>query len=265
MLPGNALAVPALQLDVEGGWYNFETETVVIGQGEPFIIYAILTEKNQAAGLDNYYLSVALVSSDGTPIPDTDPIIGSYYIDTDINDGLGNGTTVDVTGDMVYGVPPLEEVSSLDGSDPGDLQTHDVFLTYYNEYAFTFSASQTTATYNAGYDVDDPDAEITAGGIAGGGLIPGEEGSYYWAFYVDATDLPGTEYNLHFDLYSEQFGRNAPSGYNDIDRDLFAPFSHDAQSVPEPDTLLLFGSGILLAGIFFKKRKRTTPKDLQTG
>jgi hypothetical protein len=213
-----ASAYPMLQLDIGGGVYDLTTETIV-GTSNPFTLYAILTPQHNATTsqinallADTYYISVALT-------PMTAPLGGS------LGSFAFNGTTVDVTSDMSYGVPPMEANLAFDAND---LSKHSIFPTYFREFGFTFSAFNTGLAYNT---ADDP-----------GGLTTGS-GAYYAAFDVDSTGL-AAGYNLHFDLYNTDVRQGT-----DIDVDDFAPFSHDAecctQKVPEPGTLLLLGSGVI--------------------
>lgn len=225
----DASAIPTLQLDIRGGVYDTVTETIV-GTSDPFTLYAILTpQQNLSASRLNslltqtYYISAALT-------PRTAPPGGSYGSFT------FDGTPVDVTSDMTYGVPPLEANVAFDA---GDLSRHSIFETYFSEFAFTFNPSNTALSYNT---ADNP-----------GGPTAGT-GSYVAAFNVDSR-LLASGYDLHFDLYSEVVRQNG-----DIDRDQFAPFSHDAeccaQEVPEPASGLLLGSGLAALGVFRKKFRR---------
>lgn len=213
-----ASAYPVLQLDIGGGVYDLTTETIV-GTSNPFTLYAILTPHQNATTsqisallADTYYISAALTPK--TPQPGGS--FGSFTF---------NGTPVNATSDMYYGVPPVESNLAFDAND---LSKHGIFETYFWESAFTFSALNTALAYNT---ADDP-----------GGPTAGS-GAYYAAFDVDSTGL-AAGYNLHFDLYNTSVKRGT-----DIDVDDFAPFSHDAecctQKVPEPGTLLLLGSGVI--------------------
>jgi len=216
---GTAFAIPALQLDIKGGTYDLSTETI-IAQNDPFMLYALLKPTSGAPLTDTYYISAALVPKTG---PDPLPGGGSFTF---------AGTTIDVTKDMVYGVPPLETNLSY---DHGDLAKHGIFLTYFAEFSFQFNASNRATVYNT---QDTPGAGPTPNPFGG---------MYFQAFSVDTTGLaPG--YAIHFDLYNEELHRLCGGG-TDIDIDKFAPFSHDAQSpptrVPESGALLLFGTGLI--------------------
>jgi hypothetical protein len=173
---------------------------------------------------DTYYLSMAVVpqqSQDGANL-------GSFTYD---------GNTVNVTGDMVYGVPPLEAQLAFDN---GDLSTHGIFETYYQQIDFTFYS---------GYQIDPYNTQDRA--KAGDPISITGSGMYIMPFEIDVTNLaPGTY--IHFDLYNSLL-----IGATDIDVNQFAPYSHDAQSnghkVPEPGMLSLLGLGLF--GMAFFRRK----------
>ncbi len=158
---------------------------------------------------------------------------------------------------MVYGTPPLDALDQF--HDAGDLSRHSIFDTYFSQHGFQFTAGDTTTTYNT---QDDPGGTLfdTSG-----------SGSYYAQFDVDVSGLD-SGFGLHFDLYNTDVLMDG-----DIDRDDFAPYSHDAEilrppgpgpgpgpggpgpgpgtSIPEPGTLFLLGSG-LAALLGSKGRKR---------
>jgi hypothetical protein len=230
-----AQAYPVLQLDIVGGVYDPVTQTIM-STGDSFQLVALLTPKTggpagETAQLlaDRYFISVALTPKTG---PTHVPSLGSFS---------WNGTGYDVTEDMVYGTPPLENLT-LAAEDPGDLQSHGIYPTFFREFEFSFSATQTVAAYDTAVDTGGP----TAG-----------TGSFAQVFDI-VKSLPG-EYQLHFDLYNTEIRTKCQGRSSCVvtDEDIvngpdgFAPFSHDAESgnappppVPEPATMALLAAGL---------------------
>jgi hypothetical protein len=239
VLPGTAAAVPLLQLDIAGGYYDTSTQTI-IASGPVFTLTAVLTPSQNATATDianllndTFYISAAV-----TP----------QYGPTDGGSFVFNGQTVDVIGDMVYGTPPMDTPGLIQTTDPGDLAPHAIYPTYFSEFGFQFSPVNRALEYNT---ADNP-----------GGLTPSATGTSYYANFSVDTRLLDPSYAIHFDLY-DTFLRNCSrnltaSGCTDVDIDHFAPFSHDAQSppVPEPASMLLLGSGIG-AGVLRRLRRKT--------
>lgn len=213
-----ARALPVLQLTVAGGTYVGSSETTVAGSGE-FVLYA-LGDPGRVHPGDTFYISAALeqgtAHSDSTVGP-APVAAGSFTF---------NGQSIDATGDMTF------------GQAGGSLQTHGEYLTYYRQFAFTFTGARTTA-FNA--QTATPGGPLAAGCTA--------DCLYFDSFVVNVDNLDPA-YSIHFDLY-----HLAADGT--VDR--FAPFSHDAQSgrggdLPEPGTLALFG--LALAGTICRDRRR---------
>ena len=223
-MASSAQAIPTLQLDIAGGYYDSATQTI-IAPGDSFTLYALLNASPSELST-NFFISAALT-------PQTTPpgISGSSFSFA--------GQNVNVTGDMVYGVPPLEAVVAKDQNDLGQ---HSIFETYFKEFQFNFDSTKTMSLYN------------TQDRAKSGGTIPTSGTGLYWmAFNVD-TSLLAPGYGIHFDLYSEKLGKNY---LGDLDVNQFAPFSHDAQSgppVPEPGTIVLLGAGLIGLAIFGKRR-----------
>lgn len=222
--PNDASAVPTLQLDINGGRYDFATETIVTSS-DIFTLYALIKPDAKNTLADTYYISAAI-----TPQVHSGASLGSFVF---------NGTTVNVTSGMYYGVPPLEAILAF---DPGDLPTHGIFPTYFREFGFQFNSTNRISSYNS-------QTRAQSGGAVNLAYNP-TGGLYYASFNVNVTRLaPG--YELHFDLY------NTAVKKGDVDVKKFAPFSHDAgttSTVPEPGTLLLLGSGF--AGLYLSRRLR---------
>ena len=218
----SAHAVPALQLDIAGGYYDTTTQTILTSSNT-FTLYALL-DPTQVSASRSYYISAAL-----EPVTSSSANLGSFSF---------NGTSVNATSGMIYGTPPLEIFSSLQGFDAGDLAPHGIYPTYFREFEFAFNPANTSGIYNT--------AETSGGLHAGSGLL-------YAAFTVDTT-LLRSPYQLHFDLYSERVLQG------DVDVKNFAPFSHDAgtngttRGVPEPSAALLMGIGLIGFGLWQRRR-----------
>lgn len=220
---GPAYAVPALQLNITDGTYDALTETVV-KEDTTATVNAYLKVANGTSLTDTYYLAISLEPSQASPA-----MLGSFTID---------GTTVDVTADMVFGTP-------------AGLSPHSIFDTYYYEVDFMFSGTQVKEVNTE----DDPGFDPTAPTSAGTDL-------YVEAFEIDVSNLDPSV-SLHFDLYNK-----AANNKGVIQVSKFAPFSHDAEltpsdpgdpldpeEVPAPGTLLLIAAPLLGFGLRSMRRK----------
>lgn len=234
----NAEAIPVLQLDMRGATYETRTQTVIAG-GDQFTVYAMLQPRSDWSAADinwflsnTYYLSVALTPSIANPAN-----LGSFTF----GQSGGAQTTVGVTGDMVYGAPPLEAFAAMQGPDSGDLEGHDIYPTYFREFAFQF----------------DPTARATAydSAVIQGGPTADPNGTAYYVAFTGDKSLLQDGYDLHFDLYSTLVKNCGTAGYascGDVDIDLNATFNRDAetrQSVPEPATGLAMLVGVAAAAV----------------
>jgi hypothetical protein len=206
---------------------------------------------------DRFRISAAL-----SPKTDTAGSFGSFDF---------NGATVDVTDDMVYGTPPVDNLLSPIGTtDNGNLATHSIFDTYFKEFEFQFNSAKTVRAFNV---QDDEGKSIVHYSPTTSDEL-GKDFLYYVKFTVDVNNLD-TNRSIHFDLYNTLICTDSTGqcdGNGDVDSDSFAPFSHDAQSglggdgdsgggtgsqAPEPSSIALIGLG-LVAFSFFQRRRTIT-------
>lgn len=217
-----ASAAPILTLDAPGGTAQpgyLPGTTTVIAPGTLFLLTATLNP-NGAAGAelsallsDVYYIAAAVAPEVQQPGLDLGSFNFSGYNGTVVIEQTPGpiDSTIDVTGDMLYGNPPVDAVMG-NHYDSGDLNPHSIYSTYYTQFGFQFSQT------------------------------PNAAGHYTANFLVDTGDL-APDHVMHFDLYSTTAFRNG-------DVDAF-PFSKtDVESsapVPEPTSLLLLSSGLFAA------------------
>lgn len=220
IVPIEAGAVPTLQLDIANGDYDHGTESITTEKDE-FLLYALLKPDCSNTLSDTYYISAAL-----TPAVSSPASLGYFMF---------NGININVTSDMSYGVPPLEANLS---PDKGDLPKHGVYPTYFKEFVFQFNSGSRIKAYNS-------QERAEQGGLIDTAYDP--YGPMYFAsFAVDRSSLD-QDYELHFDLY------NSSMKNGDVDVTKFAPFSHDAETVPEPGVLFLMGAGLM--GLYLSRLK----------
>lgn len=249
-VPTAASAIPLLQLGIAGGTYDQADETTV-SSSPVFTLYAYLTPSTNTSAADlqtylndTYYIAAAL-----TPRVTQSANLGSFSF---------NGSTVNATADMVYGVPPFEPLDpGTQDSDSGDLSKHGIYNTYFKEFSFKFKSGPANAAKNCGVNVNCTNPINVQDTVGSTPASVANGSQYYMAFQVDVRNL-NTDYEIHFDLYSQKFKNG------DIDIKNFAPFSHDARSggpnsgdvgaVPEPSTIALLGAGVLALAVRYRRR-----------
>ena len=215
------LAIPVLQLTIDGGTYNTSTETTVTSN-KIFNLYSLLTA-DSAAG--DYRLSVAV-------IPKMAEVASGDYGSFKLN-----GNTFNVTADMIFGAPPEKALMNKD-----ELPSHGIYDTYYLEYDFKFDPPNTSSSYNV---VDPSNVGVAPSARLGTGA--------FWNLF--AFDVTKMTIGLHFDLYKV----DPLTGLMLSGNGSFAPFSHDAEdgpsgnNVPEPQSLILL-SMALIVSVFASRR-----------
>jgi hypothetical protein len=128
----------------------------------------------------------------------------------------GGSTTEYTNGDFSWGTPPA--------GDP--IPAHGIYPANFVDIGVT---TQTPTDPNDWVTVQD--------------YIPGGDGGTDVHGFIYKFHITTTYNRLHFDAYGYDGNR------------MFAPFSHDADVVPEPTTMALFGLGLLGAGIARRIRK----------
>jgi len=223
-----ALALPSLQLGPGSGSWSYDLVTGTwLTSDNPLELAAYANANTVDGGTGDYawdgqgnttryaYLVVSAVPK----TPATEP--PSLFDVTVENDAgvlslytFGNGA------------PPL--------SDPNDLAPHGIFTTYFEIYEFTFDGSLGTI------DNTQPGQSCT-----------GSCQGYTELFDITVNSLDVSLTAVHFDLFTIDGG-----GQLDLSSmvQAFAPFTHDAETVPEPSVALLLG----LAGLGWAARRIRT-------
>ena len=226
-IPDSLYAIPTLQLDLPGGFYDPVTETIV-NSSNPFTVTALLNPDADSTTSNTYTLSIALLPPTGPADVDG----GAFVFDE---------MPIDVTDGMIFGVPPAVDPGPEVPPDK-NLPQHGIFETFFFEHEFQFDPLLTAIPYNTQDNAGDGPTTPALGV---------DTNFFFVNFFVDTTDLADT-FSLHFDLFQKGF--SSP----DVDIIEFAPFSHDAEwrPVPEPGTLVLLGLGLVSLSAWRKQRFR---------
>lgn len=219
----SVFAIPALQVDIDGGTYVGGTEESTMTSDSEFTVNVYGKDSTtNVTGTDaekTYYMSVAIFSTDGTII-DASTDFGSFMV---------GGTTYN-WNDLLFGLPPADETYKDINHEPL------VKDTLYLELAFQFDVNSLIAGFNVADGNDAENAQM-----------------YVQSFDIVKNLTAGFE--MHFDAY------HLSALCDPLDKsckekvDVFAPFSHDGgtYTVPESTSLLLLMVGLL--GLVAVKRK----------
>ena len=255
-------ALPNLQLDIAGGFYDETTQTVT-APGANFSLFAYLDlDRDLDANFDlastTFYLAVA-VSPRQEMVADPGEFGTFFLIEPD---GATGDHAFDDPGAQ-YGTPSAVGAAAAycleNPNDPQckDLPSHGIYDTYYKEFAFNFQTI--TEAEEDNFDLVSYDYNVQNDT----GLGPQTEqvdGSsptrmVFQEFFFNVVGL-AENVELHFDLYALDSTTGELLG--------FAPWSHDAQSngrnlIPEPSSLVLFGSGLLGLARYWRRRSLSGP------
>jgi hypothetical protein len=219
-----ALALPSLQLGPGAGSWTYDAGTGTwVTPDNPLQLLAFANATAADGGNGDYPWSTTgtsqiayLVISAVPKTTDTEP---PSLFDVTVDNDAGT-LSLYTSGN---GAPPL--------SDPNDLAPHGIFDTYYEIYEFNFDGP-IVGIYNTQT-----------------GLDPAQ--GYEELFDITINSLDGSVEFLHFDLFTIVGSGSLGPTDQVLDN---APFTHDAQTVPEPGTALLLSLGLL--GLAATRRSR---------
>lgn len=247
-----AHAIPALQLYIEGGVYDSDTQTWVLDDGFNFRLWAIANiggPGGTGTFIDDVRLSTAYPSTAGVTIGLTGARIG------------GTGSYLGFTDPSFAPAAPVSLGPSgcthaavvTDGSSPklgtcASLPAHGIYGPGADWQEFYLGDMGGTSA----------PADSPIGDFISGFPVPiGTDTAVIHAYDVSVSGLAEGQF-VHFDLYNHYEAGNHT-------RVRFAPFSHDGAgggtaTVPEPSSTLLAGLGLLGMALIAGSRRVASPR-----
>lgn len=219
LAPASSYAVPTLQLYSDNAFYNTSTESWFTFEN-PFTLQVIGADQpNSTTYIGDVQLHFAVPDEYWTTA-------GSITIE-----GEGIGPLTINSSDFVYGIP-----ENLTNANNFEARKHGTYEAHY-------------------YTIDLPDLMVSTAGETVYNYVDLIDGTPFASIGHDTGDIQYYEvaYSEFFLIHADLTG----TAYYSDDKYTkeFAPFSHDADfpSVPEPNTLILLGSGFL--GLWAAKRR----------
>jgi len=220
LAPGQAKALPELQLYLEGATYDTTTETWVLSSPGPLRLW-VLGDVGDKGTISNVNLAIAYSSTLYWNV--------SFTLTPSTTGGLGGFTDPSTPGTPTFSQEQNGTTPKL--SDGKNLPSHDIYGT----------GTAWSEFHLGNFDKTDSPLADFSGSFPSPTSEMGQINVYDVSATVSDPNFTGP-LALHFDAYnSVQAGQKSKA--------IFAPFSHDGEGTitgtPEPSTMAIAGLGML--------------------